>query len=139
MCAVFRTNCAGTVSVTQAVLPSMRGAELRTIVSISSQLGSIQNTFGGAQGRLGGVACYRIARAANNMALRTFAAELSAEGFTCVSLSPGHVATDMGSAGGRAAPLTVEESVGAMIKVVAGLAPEQNGQFFDFDGKQLPW
>ena len=71
--------------------------------------------------------------------MRTFAAELAGEGFTFISLSPGHVATDMGSAGGRAAPLTVEESVAAMMQVVARLAREQNGQFYDFDGKPLPW
>ena len=50
---------------------------LRLVVNLSSQLGSIHNTFG-AQGRFGGVACYRMSRAANNMAMRTFAGELAA-------------------------------------------------------------
>ena len=54
---------------------------------------------------MGGVACYRMSRAANNMALRTFAGELQEEKFTCIAMSPGHVYTDMGSSGGRNPPL----------------------------------
>ena len=60
------------------MLPFMRDNEdsLKMIVNMSSQLGSIQNTFG-CQGKMGDVSSYRMSRAANNMALRTFAAELS--------------------------------------------------------------
>mmetsp|Transcript_52471 Transcript_52471/g.117907 ORF Transcript_52471/g.117907 Transcript_52471/m.117907 type:complete len:117 (-) Transcript_52471:534-884(-) len=116
----------------------MQSGGLKTIVNLSSQLASIANTFG-AQGRFGGVACYRMSRAANNMAARTFAGELSAEDFTVIALSPGHVATDMGSAGGRKAPLTPTESISGMLCVMSQLTPESNGKFLQFDGTELPW
>jgi hypothetical protein len=65
--------------------------------------------------------------------------QLVAEGFTFLALSPGHVATDMGSAGGRAAPLTVEQSVSGMVSLIAQATPEQSGRFYDFNGTELPW
>ena len=36
-----------------------------------------------------------------------------------VAMSPGHVDTDMGSAGGRKAPLTCDESVSQMLQTLA--------------------
>ena len=52
----------------------------------------------------------------------------------------GHVATDMGSAGGRTAPLGVGESVRGMLEVMAGTTcAESNGKFLQFDGAELPW
>ncbi len=154
---LFRVNVAGAVSVTQALLPLLRQRERappgtagapgaagagracrKLVVNLSSQLGSIENCLG-AQGRRGGVACYRISRAANNMATRTFAGELAGEGFVFLALSPGHVATDMGSAGGRTPPLTVEQSVAGMAAVMAAATHETNGKFLDFDGTELPW
>ena len=70
---------------------------------------------------------------------RGAAGELAHEGFTVVALSPGHVATDMGSAGGRAAPLTPQESIGGMLKVIGELQPSDNGKFLQYDGVELPW
>ena len=71
--------------------------------------------------------------------MRTFAGELSTQGFTLVAMSPGHVATDMGSAGGRKAPLMVGESVQGMLEVLAGTTTEDNGRFLQHDGAELPW
>jgi len=153
---VFQTNVLGTVSVTQAFLPLMRAANdpsstndnssndpsntlCKTVINMSSQLASIANCFG-CQGRMGGVASYRISRAAGNMATRTFAGELAGEGFMFISMSPGHVATDMGSAGGRKAPLTVDQSVSGMLRVIAGARREaDNGKYLQYDGQVLDW
>ena len=57
------------------------------------------------------MACYRISRAAANMATRCFAGELGPQGYVFIAMSPGWVATDMGSAGGRTAPLTPHVSM----------------------------
>jgi len=54
-------------------------------------------------------------------------------------MSPGHVATDMGNAGARSAPVTVDGSVSGMLTVLAGLTTESNGKFLQFDGAELPW
>jgi NAD(P)-dependent dehydrogenase (short-subunit alcohol dehydrogenase family) len=141
MLSVFATNCVGVVLTTQALLPLLRagaGKGKKTIVNLSSQLGSIEMCFG-VQGRYGGVASYRMSRAANNMATRTFAGELKPEGFLCVALSPGWVQTDMGSSGARAPPLTIETSVTGMLDVVASLTVEDTGTFRQYDGATLPW
>ena len=52
------------------------------------------------------------------MATRVFAAELREQGFVVVALSPGWVATDMGSRGGRTAPLAPRQGVAGMLECV---------------------
>eukprot|EP00658_Telonema_sp_P-2_P070193 TRINITY_DN59783_c0_g1_i1.p1 TRINITY_DN59783_c0_g1~~TRINITY_DN59783_c0_g1_i1.p1 ORF type:complete len:277 (+),score=60.40 TRINITY_DN59783_c0_g1_i1:3-833(+) len=135
---VFSTNVLGTIAVTNGMLAMLRNGSLKKVINLSSQLASIEHCFG-IQGRFGGVCSYRISRAASNMAMRTFAGELREEGFVFVSMSPGHVDTDMGSAGGRKPPLTVDQSVGGMLEVIATLGEEDNGSFKQYDGQTLPW
>lgn len=135
---VFKTNVIGTVIVTQHMLPLLRAGGCKMLVNISSELASIKGAFG-VQGRYGGVSSYRMSRAANNMALRTFAGELHGEGFTCVALSPGWAATDMGSKGGRSPPLTPQQSVGGMLKTLSALSPADNGRYLQYNGSELSW
>ena len=54
-------------------------------------------------------------------------------------MSPGWVATDMGSSGGRVAPLTPRESIAGMLDVVARLQPAHTGLFLKYDGSTLPF
>jgi NAD(P)-dependent dehydrogenase (short-subunit alcohol dehydrogenase family) len=118
------------VRVTQALLPNLRAGKGKTIVSISSVLGSIEgNTSSGNYG-------YRESKAALDMFMRSIAAELAAEHFICIPIHPGWVRTDMG---GPNAPLTVEESVAGIRKVVEGLKPSDSGKFWSYDGSNLPW
>ena len=137
---VVETNVGGTCATTKAFLGPLR-AGTKVVVTISSDLGSIAKTFSAQSAKVvaGGVCSYRISKAALNMAVRVFAAELAAEGFLFVALSPGWVATDMGSAGGRSAPLTPAESVASCLDVVQGLARSDNGAFLGYAGKSLPW
>ena len=67
------------------------------------------------------------------------AAELAGEGFTTIALSPGHVATDLGSAGGRAAPLTAEASIAGCIDTLLSLSRDDNGKLLKYDRSELPW
>jgi hypothetical protein len=46
------------------------------------------------------------------------------------------VQTDMG---GKAATLTIAQSVPSMVKVIDGLKPADNGRFLNYDGAELPW
>jgi NAD(P)-dependent dehydrogenase (short-subunit alcohol dehydrogenase family) len=135
---VFDVNVIGTIMVTKACLPLLGASKERLVMNLSSQLASLDKCWG-IQGRYGGVSSYRVSRAASNMALRCFGGELRDEGYTFISMSPGHVATDMGSAGGRVAPLTVEQSIDGMIKVLEGATSEDNGKFLQYDGAELPW
>lgn len=123
-------NTVGPVRVTQAVLPNLRRGDGKTIIHITSGLGSIgDNTSGGFYG-------YRESKAALNMFNRSLAAELRSDGFTCVVLHPGWVQTDMG---GRNATLTPKESVTGMRSVIAGLSLADTGTFWNYAGEPLAW
>jgi NAD(P)-dependent dehydrogenase (short-subunit alcohol dehydrogenase family) len=99
-------------------------------MNMSSGLGSIeQNGRGGAMG-------YRESKSALNMFTRSIAAELKADGFTCIAMSPGWVRTDMG---GESAPLSPEESVRGMLSVLAGVDQDESGRYFDYQGVELAW
>jgi NAD(P)-dependent dehydrogenase (short-subunit alcohol dehydrogenase family) len=123
-------NLLGPVRVTRALLPNLQDSKLKTIVNISSQLGSIGlNTGGNFYG-------YRESKAALNMFSRTLAMELAKDGFTVVALHPGWVQTDMG---GKNAPLTPEKSVSGMRSVIDGLTPAASGTYLSYEGEEVPW
>jgi len=126
----FRVNALGPLALTQALLPSLRAGKRRTIVGLTSGLGSVSGDNSGDW------YAYRASKAALNMLMRTAAAELAREKFICVVISPGWVRTEMG---GKGAPLSPEESVGAMLKVIDRLSPSDTGRFLDRRGKDVPW
>lgn len=123
-------NTLGPVRVTGALLPNLRGGEMKTIVNITSSLGSIDlNDFGRFYG-------YRESKAALNMFTKTLAVELAPDGFTCLTIHPGWVQTDMG---GESADLTPEESVSGMRIVIASLGPADTGTYWSYSGEEVPW
>ena len=123
-------NTVGPVRVTRALLSNLRSGNLRKIINITTNLSSItNNTDGGFYG-------YRESKAALNMFNKSLAAEFGPEGFICVVLHPGWVRTDLG---GPQAPLSVQESVTGMRKVIENLSPTDNGGFWTHDGEQMPW
>jgi NAD(P)-dependent dehydrogenase (short-subunit alcohol dehydrogenase family) len=127
---VLEVNTLGPMRVTQALLPNLRAGEKKTVVGISSGLGSIAgNTRGGNYG-------YRESKAALNMFTRTLAADLRDEGFIAIAMSPGWVKTDMG---GENAQLEPEQSIAGMRQVIEGLTAEQSGRFLNWDGTEVPW
>ena len=127
---VLAVNTIGPMRVTKALLPNLRLGSTKQIVSITSDLGSIENN------KRGSFWGYRESKAALNMFSRTLAAELGDEGFICVVMSPGWVRTDMG---GSEAPLSPAESITGMRAVIDGLEPEDNGSFRKYDGSTVPW
>ena len=127
---VYDVNCLGPMRVTKALLPALRRGDRKTVVNISSQLGSIERNGGG------GYYGYRESKAALNMFTRSIAGELASDGFICIAMSPGWVRTDMG---GPQAPLSPEQSIRGMLTVIDGLTPAKSGQFWNHDGEELPW
>ncbi|MDD5586466.1 MAG: SDR family oxidoreductase [Alphaproteobacteria bacterium] len=125
----MHTNAIAPVMVTQTFLPNLRRAANGKVIMISSEMGSIEHTYPGH-------IAYCTSKAALNMGMRNAALTLRNEKIVVVSLHPGWVKTDMG---GRSAPLTPEESVKGMRKVIAGLTLKQSGQFFQYDGEKLAW
>jgi len=122
-------NTMGPLRVTQALLPNLRAGKRRTIVSVSSQLGSIERSDGRWY-------AYRASKAALNQINKTLSVELAPEGFTCVVLHPGWVRTELG---GKGATYSPQESVAGMIAVIEKLGPTDSGRFFDFKGTPIPW
>ncbi len=122
-------NSLGPMRVTQALLPNLEAGEGRTVIQISSVMGSIEQSSGRSFG-------YRASKAALNMLNKTLAAELGGQGFVCVAMHPGWVKTRMGGAG---APVEPKDSVAGMLEVIDGLTPDDNGRFLDYEGKTIPW
>lgn len=126
----FQVNALGPLRVTAALLPQLRRAAKPKVANIGSNLGSIaDNTEGGAYG-------YRMAKAALNMATRSLAQDLRADGIIVVVLSPGWVQTDMG---GPQAPLGVQESVSGLLGVIDRLTLVDSGEFLDYRGERVAW
>lgn len=129
---VLDVNSVGPMRVTRALLPQLRAGGRKLIVNVSSQLGSITNAKGGSS------YAYRSSKAALNMLTRHLAVELGAEGFTCVTIHPGWVQTDMG---GPQAHLTTAQSVSSILTSIIDAAERDshNGTFRNYDGSELPW
>ena len=132
---LFQTNVVGPLLTSQLALPLLTASTAAdpppAIVNISSTLGSLQlNTDANN-------ATYKLSKAALNQLTRTLAAALPT--MAIVAMSPGWVATDMGSKGGRQPSLKVEESVGGMRSVIERMRVEQTGRFLSWDGTEVPW
>jgi len=129
MAVTYAVNAIGPMRVTQGLLPNLEAGDGKTIVHISSVMGSIQNNWGGAYD-------YRASKAALNMLNSSLAKELGKEGFTSVVLHPGWVQTRMG---GESAPVNPADSVAGLLKVIGGLEDKDNGKFYDYQGEPIPW
>ena len=84
---MFEVNVVGVQIVTQAFLPLLRSGKKKTIVDISSFLGSLEE----ADGRYKNFAfhAYSLTKTAVNFLVRDYAAELRDEGFTVIAINPG--------------------------------------------------
>src|SRR5262252_5112436 len=127
---VFRTNVFGLTILTRALLPVLGRSRRKTIVNVSSSLGSLASTPGGFS------YAYCSSKAALNMMTVLMHRELSSDGFTVISLDPGWNRTDMG---GGEAPLDPKVTVASMITVLERLGPRDSGRFIGYDGESRPW
>ncbi|KAM4614270.1 C-signal-like [Discoglossus pictus] len=140
---VYKTNVVGPLIVTQAFYPLLKksalihaqeplGCQKAAVVNVSSLLGSIDLMFNPVLQ----VVSYRISKAALNMLTRCQAEGYKKDGILCTALQPGWVKTDMGT---DRAPLTTDESVTGIMKVLNSLSEKQNGILFGYDGNSVPW
>jgi len=131
--AVLATNVTGPLMMAKAFRGLLREGAPARIVNISSILGSM----GAREPGMGwNTYAYNSSKAGLNMVTLMLADELRGDGIDVTALHPGWVATDMG---GAQAPLQPDESVAAMLKVIAGLKAGQSGQYLGPDGEALPW
>jgi NAD(P)-dependent dehydrogenase (short-subunit alcohol dehydrogenase family) len=104
--------------------------------ALSAMVGSITDN------RLGGWYSYRMSKAALNMGLRNAAIELGRHrhGPIVVAIHPGTTLSPLSApfAGPeRARP--ARDSARAIMAVLDGLTALDNGRFFNWDGRELPW
>jgi NAD(P)-dependent dehydrogenase (short-subunit alcohol dehydrogenase family) len=126
----YQVNSLGPLRVTQALLPNIMAGKRKIVANISSMMGSMElNTFGCCMG-------YRASKAALNSFTKTLAVDMSDDGIAFAMLHPGYVKTDMNSGAGN---ISTAESAAGLYTVIIGLDEADNGKFFNYDGKPMPW
>ncbi|GLR46817.1 SDR family oxidoreductase [Sphingomonas astaxanthinifaciens] len=123
----FAVNTVAPYLLARAVADEVREAGGK-LVAVSTRMGSI------ADNDSGGFLAYRSSKTALNMAWRTLT--LANRDLVCAVLHPGWVQTRMGGAN---APVTPEDSIAGMRKVIEGLSQADSGEFFDYQGGRVPW
>ncbi|KAI9366654.1 4-dihydrotrisporin dehydrogenase [Pilaira anomala] len=134
---VFETNVAGVSEVLKAFLPILRKRgqdKVKKVLNMSSMLGSIADMETGDG--LGFGSAYCVSKAALNMLTKMFANQLAKENFILYSSHPGWVKTELG---GDDAPVEKKDSIAGQLAKIDSLTAEDNGCFFDFEGKPMNW
>jgi NAD(P)-dependent dehydrogenase (short-subunit alcohol dehydrogenase family) len=126
---VMRINVLAPMAVVEAFVPHVAASGRKTIVMMSSRMGSIAENNGGAP-------IYRTSKTALNQVMKYLSVELAAKGITVVSVHPGWVQTDMG---GPSAPLTPQVSIAGLRGVIKRLKPADSGKFISHEGAQIAW
>lgn len=130
LAATFATNALGPLRVTEALWPALRRGRGKKVAHLSSGMASIaDNSSGGWYG-------YRMSKAALNMASRSLARDLAADGIASAVLDPGWAQTDMG---GPHAPTPVAESVRGLLAQLDRLDLATTGAFLHWRGGTTPW
>lgn len=127
---VLQVNTLAPLRMVERFVGLLEQGEGKTVVNISSIMGSIGNNSSG------GGYIYRSSKAALNMVTKSLANDLGQRGFTVVSFHPGWVQTKMG---GEGADIPPAQAVVELRKAIAGLTTADNGSFFNYDGTPLPW
>ena len=127
---VLRVNLIAPLTVTQSIIENIKKGSDKKIYFLSSQLGSIEDNTSG------GMYIYRSSKTALNQVVKSLSVDLKPMGITVISLHPGWVKTDMG---GPNAPISIDESIKGMMKVIDATDIRNTGTFLNFDGQGLPW
>ena len=122
-------NLGGPFLTSKYLFPLLKKGTEKKVINISSQMGSIQLSGGGATP-------YRVSKAALNMLTKNQAIEYKREGITVVCLHPGWVKTDMG---GPAAPMTIADSAKYILQTIEMVSLSNAGTFVSFNGDTIPY
>ena len=127
---MFALNVMAPFRLTAALLGSITASRRKTVVMMSSDLGSI------GAAKQGGSHAYRATKAALNMTTKSLANDLAAREVTVISMAPGWVRTEMG---GDQAHWSVEDSVAKQQSVIDGLTLADTGRFINLLGEPVAW
>jgi NAD(P)-dependent dehydrogenase (short-subunit alcohol dehydrogenase family) len=128
--ATLNVNVIAPLMLAQLFVSHVEESKGRTMAFLSSRMGSI------ADNGSGGYYIYRAAKAGLNAVVKSLSVDLEPRAIKAVALHPGWVKTDMG---GSAAPLSPEDSVKGLRRVLDGLKRPQSGKFLSYDGEEIPW
>jgi NAD(P)-dependent dehydrogenase (short-subunit alcohol dehydrogenase family) len=127
---IFAVNTVAPNQVLSALLENVIAGTQKKVANISSKVGSIGDGPGG------GNYAYRSSKTALNMVMVNAAHELKNHGITILLIHPGWVQTDMG---GPTAPVTIEQSITGVRRIIDKATPAESGHFYDYTGRQIPW
>ncbi|KAI8584521.1 hypothetical protein K450DRAFT_216745 [Umbelopsis ramanniana AG] len=153
----FELNAVSAVITTNAFLPLLRKGKAKKIILISSAIGDLE--FTRITGFVG-IPAYGVSKAALNYIAQKYAAELAAEDFVVLALSPGLVDTSSTKEGEQTQPseedikkmqaifeqwaksqpdwdrkpLTVQDSVTKQLKVISSVGPKDSGKLLSQNG-----
>jgi NAD(P)-dependent dehydrogenase (short-subunit alcohol dehydrogenase family) len=135
MVQVFTVNAAGPLLVTKHLIDHVSRSSLKTIVSISSRMGSIASTAREEQQGADAYA-YRASKAALNSIMQSVAIDTHARGTRVLLFHPGHVKTAMG---GPHAKIDTYTSVSGIRNVIEKAPRSLEKLFYNYDGSLIPW
>jgi len=127
---VFAINTMSPLRMAECFVENVARSERKIIASISSTMGSIARNVEGRH------YLYRTSKAALNMVMKSLSINLRDRGVIAVALCPGWVQTDMG---GASAPLTPEQSISGLRRVLGKIDLGDTGKFLSYDGSEVPW
>lgn len=133
---VMDVNAFAPLSMSLKFADHVEASELKTIVALSSGLGSSALTA-----RRGGFYGYRLSKAAVQMAMRALRADLAPRGIVVGLISPGMVETNLlRESGFSGRGISTEESVSGMIPLIDEIAAgKHDGMNVNYDRQVIPF
>lgn len=132
----FAVNSVGAALALKYFMPLMTRKRRSVFATLSARVGSIGDN------RLGGWVSYRASKAALNQIVRCAAIEYGRinKDSVIVALHPGTVETPLTEKYAKGQyTASAAEAAASLLSVLAGLAPEQSGGFFDYAGEEVEW
>ena len=130
MRATYEVNVFGVVTMISAAIPLMRKSENPRIVNMSSRLGSLTALSApDSRQRKMGALTYSSSKAALNVLTLVYSEALREEGFQINSVTPGRVATDIGSGTDRSGAHSLAEGVRAPVYLATLPKGSLTGEF----------
>lgn len=127
----IRVNALGPMLLTRSLIAHLRRSERPRVVSISSQLGSME-----VAQKIGGDVGYGASKAAMNVVTLKLGAALRDDGISCVMFHPGWLRTDMG---GSSAAMAADDSARQLADQIDALNIDDTMTFRRWDGSPHPW
>lgn len=126
---IFAINSMAPVRMSLAFKDNLKLSANPRIVTVSSEMGSLNHNLEGA-------IAYRSSKAAVNKAMQVLATNFASDGIIVVPIHPGWVRTDMG---GPQAAISPQESAEGIFALATGLNNEMSGRFWTWAGTEHPW